>query len=224
MDTVGEPGVSPRGPSRCRYPRRRLPSSGSLGTSVPHLPDQESCSRPAVLCSATTANGPPRGRSVLPLLPRSLGSRLWLCVPWSRKARVKGGRFLSTPGVLPTLGGTPTPDLSPRRPLALPSSRVTPGPACSALRPRWCPEHSPCRIQDCCLPVTAHRRLSLATALRTILLTTTLHISGLNDAAYMLVPSSFVRPLLGVHVACTTDLLARLWSGGICPLRGAPTG
>src|SRR4029434_5610563 len=69
----------------------------------------------------------------------------------------------------------------------------------------------PCRpLPDCCLPATAHRRLSLATTLRTILLTTTLHISGLPHAAYMLVPSSFVRPLLGMHVDFTTDLLARL--------------
>ena len=67
------------------------------------------CSRPAVLCSATTANGPPQGPSVLPFLPRSLGARLWLCVPWSRKAHVRGRRLLSTPGGLPSLGGTPTP-------------------------------------------------------------------------------------------------------------------
>src|SRR5262249_50438775 len=38
MATVGEPSVSPRGPSRWRDARRRLPSRGSLGTSVPHLP------------------------------------------------------------------------------------------------------------------------------------------------------------------------------------------
>jgi len=71
--------------------------------------------------------------------------------------------------------------------MALPSSRVTPLYACPALRPRWCPETSPYRSQDCCLPATAHRRLVLATTLRTILLTTTLHISGLHHAAYMLV-------------------------------------
>ena len=47
-----------------------------------------------------------------------------------------------------------------------------------------------------------------------ILVTTTLHISGLHHAAYMLVPSSFVRPLLGVHVAFPPDRLARLWSDG----------
>src|SRR5262245_41127067 len=47
---------------------------------------------------------------------------------------------------------------------------------------------------------------------------------GLYHAACVLVPSSFVRPFLGGHVECTPDLLAGLWSGGICPLRGAPTG
>jgi hypothetical protein len=51
--------------------------------------------------------------------------------------------------------------------------------------------------------------------LRNILWTTTIHISGLHHAAYILVPSSFVLPLLGVHVDFTPDLLARLWSGGI---------
>jgi hypothetical protein len=50
----------------------------------------------------------------------------------------------------------------------------------------------------------------LCTALRDILLSTTILISGLNHAACLLVPSSFVRPLLGVHVDVTTDLLARL--------------
>ena len=42
-----------------------------------------------------------------------------------------------------------------------------------------------------------------------ILVTTTLHISGLNDAACLLAHSSFVRPLLGWHVEFATDLLAR---------------
>src|SRR5262252_3888581 len=47
-----------------------------------------------------------------------------------------------------------------------------------------------------------------------ILLSTTLHIAGLNDAACLLAPSSFVRPLLGWHVEFAPDRLARLWSGG----------
>jgi hypothetical protein len=46
--------------------------------------------------------------------------------------------------------------------------------------------------------------------LRVILLSTTLPISGLHHAACILVPSSSVRPLLGVHVDITPDLLARL--------------
>ena len=54
----------------------------------------------------------------------------------------------------------------------------------------------------------------LPTALRDILLSTTILISGLNHAACMLVPSSSVLPLLGLHVEVTTDLLARRSSGG----------
>ena len=42
-----------------------------------------------------------------------------------------------------------------------------------------------------------------------ILVTTTLHISGRNDAACLLASSSFVHPLLGWHVEVATDLLAR---------------
>ena len=166
--------------------------------------------------SAKTAKSPSRGRSVLPVLPRYLVALVLLCVPCSCKARLRGRSLLPRRESFPHSVGTPTPDVSTRRPLALPRSRVTPLHACPALRPRWCPGHSPWRIQDCCLPATAHRRLFPRCRLRTILWTTTLHISGLHHAACLLVPSSFVRPLLGVHVEFTPDLLARLWSGGIC--------
>jgi hypothetical protein len=54
----------------------------------------------------------------------------------------------------------------------------------------------------------------LLTVLRVILLSTTIPISGLHHAACMLVLSSSVLPLLGVHVEVTTDLLARRSSGG----------
>jgi hypothetical protein len=57
-----------------------------------------------------------------------------------------------------------------------------------------------------------------------ILLTTTLPISGLNDAACLLAHSSFVRPLLGWHAAFTPDLLARRSSGGTGTYPYAPTG
>jgi|GEM_PF-6625044 len=60
-----------------------------------------------------------------------------------------------------------------------------------------------------------------STSLRVILLSTTLPISGLNHAACILVPSSSVRPWLGVHVDITPALLARLWSGGTCTVSGS---
>jgi hypothetical protein len=207
-----------------RDARRRLPSRGSLGrgfptfpTSSPGLPAlgtlrREDCQSP--LSGAFGAPCPPPIPGITPLALSPFlakGSCARLAFPFHAGRLDRDGRHSSA-------------CLSPRGPWALPRSRVTPLPACPALRPRWCPAHAPCRIQDCCLPATARRRLSLATALRTILLTTTLHISGLHHAACSLVPSSFVLPLLGVHVDFTPDLLARLWSGGICSSRCAPTG
>jgi len=82
----------------------------------------------------------------------------------------------------------------PRRPGALPRSRVPPVQACPALRPRWCPGHSPGRIQASGLPATARRRLCPLSNGRLILGTTTLQMSGLHHAACGLVPASFVRP------------------------------
>ena len=61
----------------------------------------------------------------------------------------------------------------------------------------------------------------LRTPLRAILLSTTILISGLHHAACILAPSSFVPPLLGVHVEFATDRLAKLWSGGTCTVPGA---
>ena len=87
----------------------------------------------------------------------------------------------------------------------------------------------PCRplhqtpVVSCALAAIAHRIVAFRRmqtvgfcldAAEAILLTTTLHISGRNDAAYLLAPSSFVRPLLGWHVEVAPDRLARLWSGG----------
>jgi hypothetical protein len=75
-----------------------------------------------------------------------------------------------------------------------------------------------CALASVAHRIVAFRRLhtvgfDLDTA-EAILLTTTLHISGLNHAAYLLAHSSFVRPLLGWHVEFAPDLLARLSSGG----------
>ena len=76
-----------------------------------------------------------------------------------------------------------------------------------------------CALASVAPRIVAFRRLQtvgfpLRTALRDILLSTTIHISGLNHAACLLAHSSFVLPLLGWHVECATDLLARLSSGG----------
>jgi hypothetical protein len=54
----------------------------------------------------------------------------------------------------------------------------------------------------------------LHTTLSDILVSTTLHLSGLHHAACLLAPSSFVLPLLGWHVEFAPDLLARRSSGG----------
>jgi hypothetical protein len=53
-----------------------------------------------------------------------------------------------------------------------------------------------------------------AVPLKDLLVSTTLRMSGRTHAACIFVPSSAVRPLLGVHVEVTTDLLARLSSDG----------
>jgi hypothetical protein len=73
-------------------------------------------------------------------------------------------------------------------------------------------------VVSCALACIAHRIVAfrrmqtvgfdLDTA-EALLLTTTLHISGLHDAACLLAPSSFVRPLLDWHVEFATDPLAR---------------
>ena len=100
--------------------------------------------------------------------------------------------------------------------MALPSSQVTPLNTCPALRPRWCPDHSPYRSQDCCLLTACRSSAFIPILFGTILLSTTIHISGFNHTACILVPSGSVLPLPGLHAEFTTDLLARLWSGGTC--------
>ena len=70
-----------------------------------------------------------------------------------------------------------------------------------------------CALASVAHRIVAFRRLQavgfyLDTA-EAILLTTTIHISGLNHAAYLLAHSSFVLPLLGWHVEFAPDRLAR---------------
>ena len=102
-----------------------------------------------------------------------------------------------------------------RRQVALPRSRVPPVKTCPALRPRWCPAHSPKRTQDCCLPVTGNRRRSPRYALEGEPLD--------HDSTHVGAPSRGLRPRStrlrtapdGEARGCAPDRLARRSSGGI---------
>jgi len=136
-----------------------------------------------VLCDATTATGPSQVASLVARFPIPC---VLLAFVVSPQASLSGRSAQTAPGPLVTR--SPNPGMSSRRQMALPSSRVPPVKTCPALRPRWCPAHSPSRTQDCCLPAHANRRL-----------TTTRHIPGLNHAAYLLATPGSVRPLTGRH-------------------------
>ena len=150
---------------------------GPVGLSSPLSP---------VLCDATTATGPSRVASLVARVPIPCVLPSFVVSP---QGSLPGRSAQTAPGPLVTR--SPTPGMSSRRPVALPSSRVPPVKTCPALRPRWCPAHSPSRTQDCCLPARANRRLSS--------LSTTIHIAGLNHAACLLATPGFVRPLTGRH-------------------------
>jgi hypothetical protein len=91
--------------------------------------------------------------------PDTLTCFHFLCVPFPAHRSV--GSHPAIPRLLfsqyPLSSGIPG-----GRQKALPSSRVVPVNTCPALRPRWCPENSPFRLQDCCLPLFRQRRLSQA--------------------------------------------------------------
>ena len=206
----------PSFPSTERYARLPLPYGDMTSpqwvpwASVPHLPGQVvAC--PSVLWSAKTAYVPSPVASLLARSRVPCSPPLICVLGGDRLYRSPLGRRLPTSAR--SLDPTSTPSLlvfSARRTQALPSSRATPVETCPALRPRWCPSHLPYRNQDCCLPATQHRRLSLIMRL----LTTTVHISGFDNAACALVSPGFVRPLLGLHAGFTTALLARRCAGG----------
>jgi len=101
-----------------------------------------------------------------------------------------------------------------RRQLALSSSRATPLNTCSALRPRWCPQYSPYRIPDCCLPPHAQRRLSPLISQKVILTATTIHFSGLNYTACILAPPGFRLSSRSLPTGVPIGLPATLWPSG----------
>jgi hypothetical protein len=109
----------------------------------------------------------PRSYAPLRLPPAPLGVLCLSLVPRYRACfrcswcPIRARRLVEAPDVARALGHpVPHSGSGARRPMALPSSRVPPVKTCPALRPRWCPAHSPYRTQDCCLPALANRRLS----------------------------------------------------------------
>jgi hypothetical protein len=105
-------------------PGLAFPPVGRLGLASPPSP---------VLCSATTATRPSRW----PLLPLGLtfvSSLAFKLVAAQEPLRQRPACLVSRYAI----SGLPT-----RKQVALPSSQATPLSACPALRPRWCPEHSP---------------------------------------------------------------------------------
>ena len=127
-------------------PDGAFPPVGRLGLTSPPA---------AVRCAATTAASPSRGASLVARLPDTLPASIVRGVPDGLVTRRK---LQGTPG--PVVTRSPHSGYATRRQAALPRSRVPPMDPCPALRPRWCPAHSPSRAQDCGLPARANRRLS----------------------------------------------------------------
>jgi hypothetical protein len=91
----------------------------------------------------------------------------------------------------------------------LSSSQATPMCTCPARRLRWCPLDSPCRLQDCCLPLLRERRLSPAVAGLSSR-TTNIHFSELSHAACTLATPGFTHTFTGYACRFATDSAAHL--------------
>src|SRR5262249_32494078 len=149
----------------------------------------------SVLCAATTATSPSRGASLVARLPDTLPASVRWWSPLRARVLVEAPRI--TPGPLVTR--SPTPGMQqgdrwlsqvPELPLWVHAPLSDPG---GVLYP--C--HSASRT-------AAFRRLQtvgfpLHTTVRDILMSTTIHFSGLNHAACVLATPGFVRPLTGRH-------------------------
>jgi hypothetical protein len=124
-------GIAPAGlpPASTAVSLAALPPVGPLGLSSPPSP---------VLCSAKTATLPISGRFACRSLPDTLSALLVRVVPYGLMAWARPPDHTRAFGHPVPHSGHVT-----RRQRALPSSRATPIDACPALRPRWCPAHSP---------------------------------------------------------------------------------
>jgi hypothetical protein len=193
-----------------RDARRCLPSRGSLGSRFPTFPGPMRRSDDPLSISGHFARrslpdtGPASWRSWGPHWAHDLGE-----APRSRQGLWSPGPPFRELGS--ETDGSPT---FPRDP--------------SADMPR-----SQTPVVSWALAAVAHRIVAFRCvhtvglcldAAEALLLTTTLPISGRNDAACLLAHSGFVRPLLGWHAACTPDRLARRSSGGTGTSPYAPPG
>jgi hypothetical protein len=200
METVAEPGGSPRGPAR--------PTGGPALPALPWVPWGAVPPLPRYYA--------PLRRPPAPLgsLRFSLASRYHACCTAcvvSSAGSWPGGSAQVTPGPWGARSPTPAVGHGDRwfshglaRPLGRHAPRADPG---GGLRP--C--HTAPRTAACRRVHTVGLCRAIAAA---ILLSTTLPIAGLQHAACRLAPSSCVRPWLGWHVACAPDRLARRESGG----------
>jgi len=186
------------------------PPVGPVGLGAPPSPGR---------CSAQTARLSVAGHCACRSRPVTLSAAVRSCSPLRAHERVEAARprqGLGAPG--------PQAGMLTRRQVALPRSPVTPLHACPALRPRWCPQHSPLRAQDCCLPAPENRRRSPRYDLE--------GEPAVHDSTPGGAPSHGLRPRYtrlrtppcGDARGCATDRLARRSSGGIGAVRLAPTG
>ena len=169
-----------------------FPPVGPLGLSSPPSP---------VLCSAKTSTLSVSRRFTCRSRPDTLPASVRSWYPLRARGLVEAPDHARAFGHPVPHSGRYT-----RRQAVLPSSRVPLVKTCPALRPRWCPAHSPKRTQDCCLPATENRRL-----------TTTLSISGLHHAAYLLATPGSVRPLTGRHAGSLLTCWLGFNHGGLAP-------
>ena len=158
----------------------------------------------SVLCSAQTAPLPISGRFARRSLPDTAPASVRSWCPWWAHEQVEApdharacGRPVPSSGrVVTEREGSPTFPSSPSE--ALPRSQTPVGScALACIAPRM--------VAFRCL----HPGGGCLETAEAILLTPTLPIAGLNHAPCLLAHSSFVRPWLGWHVECPTDLLAR---------------
>ena len=144
---VGELGVSPLFPAR-----------GTLCSTAPSLPWVAWASLPHLHWYYTPLRLPPCPSRVASLVARFPIPCVLPCVcgvpyglvSWWKPRGARQGLW------------SPGPPIRERRQGDRWLSQVPEFPVktCPALRPRWCPAHSPYRTQDCCLPALANRRLS----------------------------------------------------------------